>query len=325
MRVTVDRCTLERLVDCATAQGAGSDALRELAGLEREVRPRVDASVLPRVWSEAVAQTHSDLPWCLAESTPLSALGLFAFAAQTASSARSALSTACQLFGLVSGWLRWAPSDASVQIMGSDPRTAGELLVREAMVTQFVSFSLRIAPELRVARVQLTQARASRSPLETLGCRVEAGAPVDRIEWQTSTLDSPTTHAHPELHHRLVREALGSLPPEGPCIDWPRAVEQALLEAMGDGPSIELVARRLGVAPRTLRRRLAEEGRSFRGVLDALRKALARQAVCASQRPISQVALDLGFSELSAFSRAYRRWFGVSPTDARTDPEGACA
>ena len=79
------------------------------------------------------------------------------------------------------------------------------------------------------------------------------------------------------------------------------------------------VAARLMISPRVLRLRLSEAGSSFRAILDELRYETARQYLATSVLEFNDVALLLGYSEASAFSRAFRRWSGVAPSTWRAE------
>ncbi|HWO08502.1 MAG TPA: helix-turn-helix transcriptional regulator, partial [Polyangiaceae bacterium] len=78
-----------------------------------------------------------------------------------------------------------------------------------------------------------------------------------------------------------------------------------------------LIARRLGLGERTLQRRLRDEGTSFAALLDEARAELARSYLGDSKLAIFEVAYLLGYSEPSAFNRAFRRWTGKSPREYR--------
>ena len=77
------------------------------------------------------------------------------------------------------------------------------------------------------------------------------------------------------------------------------------------------IARQLGVSQRTLARNLAAEGVSFSTLLAELRLDLANRYLAEEGTSISQVAWLLGYQQVSAFSKAYRRWTGHSPRAAR--------
>jgi len=80
------------------------------------------------------------------------------------------------------------------------------------------------------------------------------------------------------------------------------------------------VARALGLSARTLRRRLDEEGTSFRKVLDGALGTLAKRLVAGGDQPIEAAAYAMGFAHPSAFHRAFKRWTGATPGASRPPP-----
>ena len=68
---------------------------------------------------------------------------------------------------------------------------------------------------------------------------------------------------------------------------------------------------------RTLQRRLAEEGTSFRSVVDALRRDLSSEHLRRRDTPTSEIAYLTGYSDVSAFTHAVRRWFRCPPSEVR--------
>jgi AraC-like DNA-binding protein len=77
--------------------------------------------------------------------------------------------------------------------------------------------------------------------------------------------------------------------------------------------SIGATARRLAMSPRTLQRRLAEEGTSFDTLREETRKQTAEIFLADRTLSISEVAFLLGFSEPGAFHRAFKRWHNITP------------
>ena len=102
--------------------------------------------------------------------------------------------------------------------------------------------------------------------------------------------------AQPPAFTARVQEILAALLPKGP-------------------PHRDAVAGLLAMSERTLQRRLAEEGTSFSAVVDDTRRALARQSLEAGELSLKMLSFQLGFSEPSAFYRACKRWFGMTPSD----------
>ncbi len=95
-------------------------------------------------------------------------------------------------------------------------------------------------------------------------------------------------------------------------------VEEQILRALHQGPvARDRVARELGVSERTLHRRLKDEGMTYAEVYDSVRDRMAREYLKTDRVTVAEVAFLLGFSESSAFVRAFRRWTGSSPSDFR--------
>jgi AraC-like DNA-binding protein len=81
--------------------------------------------------------------------------------------------------------------------------------------------------------------------------------------------------------------------------------------------TLENMAETYAMSPRTLRRKLVEEGQSFRSLLDEVRRDHARLYHLEGRRTIGEIAALLGYSEVSAFSRSHKRWTGHAPTQVK--------
>ena len=85
----------------------------------------------------------------------------------------------------------------------------------------------------------------------------------------------------------------------------------------GEVPDFDRLAGELNMTSATMRRRLHEEGASYQGIKDQLRRDLAIGYLSHSDRSVTDIALELGFSERSAFHRAFRKWTGAAPGEFR--------
>ena len=90
-------------------------------------------------------------------------------------------------------------------------------------------------------------------------------------------------------------------------------------------PTRERIAARLHMSARTLHRRLVREGTTFRGVLTDVRREIAERHLRERRLAIGEIAFRLGFSEPSAFHRAFKRWTGRPPHAYRQDHTGDAA
>jgi AraC-like DNA-binding protein len=94
-------------------------------------------------------------------------------------------------------------------------------------------------------------------------------------------------------------------------------VREHLRAALPDQPGLPAIARRLFLSPRTLHRRLEDEGTSFRAIKDGLRRELATEWLTKTRRPLGSISADLGFADAAAFYRAFTAWTGSGPRDYR--------
>ncbi len=94
-------------------------------------------------------------------------------------------------------------------------------------------------------------------------------------------------------------------------------VRNSLRDALPNAVSLAEVARQLHLSPRTLHRRLEDEGSSFQAIKDALRRDLAIGKLAKTSQALADIAADLGFADASAFYRAFVAWTGMAPAHYR--------
>ncbi len=137
------------------------------------------------------------------------------------------------------------------------------------------------------------------------------------ITFERSLLDKPLPGFDPRL--LATAEALAS----SRLLEQPRdllaRVRSAIGEQFGTGtaPSAPATAARLRLSERSLQRRLAQEGTTFSKLLDGSRSETARELGREGKLSVSEIAWQLGFSEVATFGRAFRRWTGESPAAYR--------
>lgn len=134
-------------------------------------------------------------------------------------------------------------------------------------------------------------------------------------------LDQPNLHANPLLRP-FAQEYLEMLAPahDSSLVPQVRDLISTLLPTQNS--SAARVARSLGMDRRTLHRRLGRSNETYSSLLDAVRREQADRAIRQGTSSLTEIAINLGFSELSAFSRWFRQQFGVSPREwAGSRPE----
>ncbi|WP_199433197.1 AraC family transcriptional regulator [Qaidamihabitans albus] len=97
-----------------------------------------------------------------------------------------------------------------------------------------------------------------------------------------------------------------------------RLVRDRLLAAEGLRSDMDSIAAGLGMTGRTLRRRLAAEGTSYRALVDEVREAFAEELLATRALSVEQIAYRLGYAEASSFIHAFNRWKGTSPRASRS-------
>jgi len=151
-------------------------------------------------------------------------------------------------------------------------------------------------------------------------CRVEFGAPTDALDFAHETLSLPlvtsdrylldTLHPYCEEAAKARHTAAGSLR---------ASVESEIYRLLPYGrANVETVAKALGISPRTLGRRLAEEGTNFAKLMDDLRRTLSLQYVREPNFTMAQIAWLLGYERPESFTHAFRRWAGRPPSQVRS-------
>ncbi|MEW6497266.1 MAG: helix-turn-helix domain-containing protein, partial [Cyanobacteriota bacterium] len=131
-------------------------------------------------------------------------------------------------------------------------------------------------------------------------------------------LKQPLLKSDPGLCAVLDRHAedlLAKLPRQESIVDSVRQEISAGLR--GGDPGLDAIANKLGIAPRTLQRKLKEAGTSHQELLDEMRRELSIYYLQERDMAVCEVAFLLGFSETSAFHRAFKRWTGTTPGEFR--------
>ncbi len=158
---------------------------------------------------------------------------------------------------------------------------------------------------------------------------VHFGATHDALTFEAALLDEPLTHSDPVLAGMLLRHADAQLrdrdeapPPHAPSHGATESLTDTLRARIAQAglvtaPDLRQLARSLGLSERSLQRRLRDEGTSFKDVLDDVRHREALARLADPRQSVSDVAFVLGFAEVSAFSRAFRRWTSLSPAHWR--------
>ncbi len=255
-----------------------------------------------------------------AEFTPMSISGV-GFALQSAATLREAIVMVQRFQRLISDGGRF-------QIVAGNTATwlvyhprQGKLAFSphqiEAVLASVVGFASWVTgTRMQPARVQFSQPRLG--PLQgyqtVFHCPVEFEQAFSGVLVENTVLDHPLPQADPQLaqvHERYTSARLAALTMNSASV---AELERWLAARVGPVlPRRADAAEALGISERTLARRLQEQGQTFEGLLDEVRRQKALQAVAETSAALPEIAESLGFAEVSTFYRAFKRWTGSPP------------
>src|SRR5512138_707269 len=151
-----------------------------------------------------------------------------------------------------------------------------------------------------------------------LGCPVQFEAERNQLSIARAAWETPTRGPQPGVLAVLIEHAdlLLERLPRGPALV--ERTRRAIADRLrGRDPSLESVAHELGMSERSLQRHLRDLGYGFNGLADEVRAATAHLYLEQPDVALSEIAYLLGFADQSAFHRAFKRWTGVTPRQAR--------
>ena len=149
-------------------------------------------------------------------------------------------------------------------------------------------------------------------------CPIMFDHPENQIVFKKAILDMPLVSSLPAYHNRIEEKAAEQLERLVSGYKTTRKVAGYIEQNMGKSSiSIENVAQYLNMTPRTLQRKLKLENISFVELRDRIRREKAQANLSHSSIRISSLAVLLGFSDVSTFYHAFKRWEGISPGEYR--------
>lgn len=314
----------------AAARGVDPRALLRAAGISgtelADPDGRLPRTAELRMWTQAALASddeHFGLHLC--ERMPVDGLGPLGFAVRSSATLGEAYQRVMRYLRLlVHGPVLDLRIEVDVARLRHRPPTTGPAPSRHAV--EFLLGNMIVLARKGVDATLVPWAVAFRhapprdvGPYRTLfGRNVRFEQEHDELVLDRDLLARPQQQAEPSLASVLdqhLSSLLASAPADGSFLERVDTTIAAELER-GE-PSVGSVAARLHMSPRTLQRRLRDEGTSLTDRLDRTREALAARLLREPSRAIGEVAFLLGFSEVSTFHRAFKRWTGMTPVAYR--------
>jgi AraC-like DNA-binding protein len=300
---------------------------------ERDELPTTTAALDELLVAAARQAGEPSLGLRLAVELPERRMGPLELAARTSSTVRDALLAVVRFAPLLHPGLTLAldedvPGEARLHGgVAGRPRGIGRHL-EDFILARALAGITGIGPHVPVIRVWFPHARpADLAPIERLfGTRdLDFGREELGFAFLATTLSLSIASSDARLHATaidLAEAALATHAVGGTARDFVAVVAARVRAAFDPGnggatPTIDTIADALHMSARTLQRRLEDSGTHFSGVLDLVREGLARELVAkvvgGSMVPLAEIAWRLGFSDVAAFSRAFKRWTGLPP------------
>jgi len=308
----------------------GMDPLAALEGAqiapESLHQPQARITALQMEWLSATAMRELDdeaLGW-FSRRLPWGSYGMLVRASLTAPNLGVALARWSRHHGLLTDDIRLQVSQSSgvASLQLTEQRPLGAL--QEFAVVSVLRNALGVACWLTDSRIPLIQTTLRLAPPPHADSyRVlfdgptQFNAPEHSLQFDAGYLSLPVRRDEAALQRMLQRALLLTVRPYRRDRLLVEKVRQTLAEHPEHSRNAEDLAAWLNLSARTLHRQLKEEGASLQQLKDAVRRDLATDLLLRTQRPIKQIAAEVGFQNEKSFMRAFKTWTGLTPEDCR--------
>jgi AraC-like DNA-binding protein len=319
--------------DYALKTGLPASALARRAGLApraiQDADIRLDArDQIAFLDGVSVAADDDSFGFHLAQDADLRATGLFYYVLTSSSRLIEVFQRGARYTSLVNEGIRQTCIDQ--RTFGLELHAAAAAHRTNRHEIQFwITTVLRLSRQLtgrRLSPQRVCFAHGRGQHVAELGryfsCDIEYAASSDSIMFGAPARELPIVNADPHLNRLLVEfseQAMRRQRRRGSAFE--SMVQDAIATLLPHGEAgMRAVASHLGISERTLGRKLATVGTAFATLRAQLRRDLAQRYLAEPGLSISQIAWLLGFSDVAAFSHAFRRWTGLAPRQARSPP-----
>ena len=209
-------------------------------------------------------------------------------------------------------YIRFLLTDLGIEA----PRQHNECSMAVALNTLRIMVGSQWAPqEVQFAHEAPHQISEHR---RVFGTPVSFGCETNAFVVEREFIERELPAADPRLYRilkRYLESVLNEMPREDSLL---ASVRKSIAESMRDGdPKLARVSKRIAMSPRTLQRQLKEYGVDFKKLTDDTRRRFATNYLKDRKNTFTEIAFLLGYSEVSAFNRAFKRWTGSTPLDYR--------
>ncbi|MEO1041043.1 MAG: AraC family transcriptional regulator ligand-binding domain-containing protein [Pseudomonadota bacterium] len=324
--------SLRFMCETALDMGVDQDACLNGTGLsaselsQRNLRVSLGQEMLATENFVRLSPQKVGLGFAVGERLHLGAFGIWGFAILTSPTLRAAIKTAIDFvnlsFVMADIALTENEDEARLEFDMSGLPTSIRPYVFERHCLVTMTFFRDFLRENQLTNFRICSSLAddtyAQQLSEMLKIDVVVRPNLDALTFPASMLEEPLPKADPVTQHycinqckTLVERVTGLLAP------WSIKVRDLIVENIGADPKIETIAAQLNMTERTLRRRLQDEGVSFRQLYTDTRLTIARELLELAGLTVDTVAWRVGYAEPAAFVRAFSRKFGFTPGSVR--------
>ena len=266
------------------------------------------------------------LGWAVGANMHVNAFGIWGFAILTSPTLRAAIQTSIDYiklsFAIANVSLAESSGRASLVFdMAGLPSTVHQFIFeRHAAVA--VNFIAEITQALNDAAFRIETKDGDddygRQLSQISGLPVASGMPTYALSFSADLLDQPLPKSDPVSLRFCLEQCKALAEQEADArLSWSTKVRDVIVEDVSSERKIEDICKRLGVTERTLRRRLTEEGTSFRKLYTDVRMALAHELLEVAGLNVETVAWRVGYAETASFARAFTKTYATTPGEVR--------
>lgn len=320
---------IRRIVDVAQGPDRAADLLASV-GLSPDAEPAtwagesIDEEAYYGLLERAAGADDHELPFRYGEAISPDDLGALGLALKTAPTIGDALHRLVRYLLVLSDTLEYElidqPWGQTFALTGRPHHRRGAALANECALAAVVSMVRRcsgVPMNPRNVSFRHGAPPNEQHHRDYFGCPVTFHAPINGIDLDAAQLAQPTLLADDGLSHYFLAR-LDDLRSQTAERSLVADVRGAVADSLPDGqPSKSQIARRMGMSERTLHRRLAEQGESFQTLATDARREAAESLLRSDTHSLAEVAFLTGFSDQTAFTRAFKRWTGRTPAAFR--------
>jgi AraC-like DNA-binding protein len=325
----VIKSIFKKVVDLAIREGIPEDALSDLSinNILNDQSNYAPTSILFDLYEEIDIHLEAAFSVRVGQLMELDDYGVLGLAWKTCLSPRDMFKRCERFFGLMTDTQVYKVNDegetGNITIYREATRRGIEISNESSIVATLTVIHHLTGSDIRPISVSFTHSCPDDIRLyeEYFGCEVLFDQESNKLVFRSEDLDRRSLKADKSINQFMMERLQEKA--EGIEVSASKLLTDAqnlIRDALPSGiPFAADIGRYLGMSTRTLSRRLAEKGTTYRQLVQETQHQVSTDLLTNTTETVSEIAFQTGFSEQSAFNRAFKRWTGQSPLDYRKD------